>query len=87
LNRENDLIPGADTFDTVEGNTEGHANASARPARRGRVSPPPWRAVLLSPRGAARPLKQKAIRRNAPPRSPQSGERLYVRRVIIGRKD
>jgi len=43
--------------------------------------------LLLSPRGAARPLKQKAIRRNAPPRSPQIGERLYVRRVIIGRKD
>jgi len=44
LNRENDLIPGADTFDTVEGNTEGHANASARPARRGRR---PWHVRTL----------------------------------------
>ena len=36
LSRENDLISGADAFRVAEGNTDGHVNASARPARRGR---------------------------------------------------
>ena len=36
LSRENDLISGADVFRVAEGNTDGHVNASARPARRGR---------------------------------------------------
>ena len=36
LSRESDLISGADVVRVAEGNTDGHANASARPARRGR---------------------------------------------------
>ena len=41
LSRERYFIPGADAFQTAEGNTVGRANASARTARRGRR---PWHA-------------------------------------------
>jgi hypothetical protein len=44
LSREIDVIPGADTVLLVEGNTDGRAIASARPARRGRR---PWHVRTL----------------------------------------
>ena len=37
--RESKIVPSADVVVITEGNTDGHANASARPARRGRR---PW---------------------------------------------
>jgi hypothetical protein len=42
-----DLILGADVLTEAEGNMDGHANASARPARRGRR---PWHVRTLSVR-------------------------------------
>ena len=39
LSRESKIVPSADVVVITEGNTDGHANASARPARRGRR---PW---------------------------------------------
>ena len=39
LSRESKIVPSADVVIMTEGNTDGHANASARPARRGRR---PW---------------------------------------------
>jgi hypothetical protein len=44
LSREIDVIPGADTVLLVEGNTDGYAIASARPAQRGRR---PWHVRTL----------------------------------------
>ena len=44
LSRDRLLIPGADTFRTVEGNTFGRAIASARMTRRGRS---PWHVHTL----------------------------------------
>ena len=44
LSREIDVIPGADAVPLTEGNTDGHAIASARPARRGRR---PWHVRTL----------------------------------------
>jgi hypothetical protein len=44
LSREIDVIPGADTVLLVEGNTGGHAIASARRTRRGRR---PWHVQTL----------------------------------------
>jgi hypothetical protein len=39
LSRESKIVPSADVVIMTEGNTDGYANASARPARRGRR---PW---------------------------------------------
>ena len=39
MSRESLIVPSADVVVITEGNTDGHANASARPARRGRR---PW---------------------------------------------
>ena len=39
LSRESKIVPSADVVIMTEGNTDGRANASARPARRGRR---PW---------------------------------------------
>ena len=39
LSRESKIVPSADVVRITEGNTDGHANASACPARRGRR---PW---------------------------------------------
>jgi hypothetical protein len=44
LNREIDVIPGANAVLLAEGNTDGHAIASVRPARRGRR---PWHVRTL----------------------------------------
>jgi hypothetical protein len=44
LSRERSLIPGADAFQIAEGNTDGHASASVRTARRGRR---PWHVRTL----------------------------------------
>lgn len=44
LSREIDVIPGADAVLLTEGNTDGHAIASVRPARRGRR---PWHVRTL----------------------------------------
>ena len=44
LSREIDVIPGADAVRLAEGNTDGCATASARPARRGRR---PWHVRTL----------------------------------------
>ena len=44
LSREIGLFPGADAVLLTEGNTDGHAIASARPARRGRR---PWHVQTL----------------------------------------
>ena len=47
LSRESTLLPGADALRVAEGNTGGHASASARPARRGRRT---WHVRKLSVR-------------------------------------
>ena len=44
LSREIDVIPGADAVRLAEGNTDGCATASTRPARRGRR---PWHVRTL----------------------------------------
>jgi hypothetical protein len=44
LSRERSPVPGADAFQTAEGNTDGRASASARTARRGRR---PWHVQTL----------------------------------------
>jgi hypothetical protein len=42
--RESAIVPGADAVSDAEGNTNGRASASARPARRGRR---PWHVQTL----------------------------------------
>ena len=49
LSRESDLISGADAFSVAEGNTDEHANASARPARRGRRTWHVWTLFVREP--------------------------------------
>ena len=44
LSRESAIVPGADAVSDAEGNTDGRASASARPARRGRR---PWHVRTL----------------------------------------
>jgi hypothetical protein len=66
LSRERSHIPGADAVQIAEGNTGGHASASARTTRRGRR---PWhvQTVLAREPGGLAP-DQRGLARNGPHR-------------------